>query len=332
MSTFSSLQIPAKLFPWQSTQWQQLSERISLNRLPHALLLLGPKGVGKLNFSAVLVERVLCRQPRDGLACGQCKSCLLYLSGNHPDIKVIECLPKKKNISIDQIREVSDFMNKQAQLSGYRCIVIANAEQMSESASNALLKVLEEPGEQSLFVLVSHSAGSLKPTIKSRCQMIRFVMPSSMQALLWLTPLVNSSEQAQVLLSLSGGAPVVAKEAQQWTWLDQREVIAKQLLALRLRQTEELVVASTWQNVPPLELLLWLYSWMLDCMKLSQGLVIVNQDLAPILGRIVDTIERDSLFYFSDAVLESYLLLAHEGNPNILLMLEGLTIRWSQLP
>lgn len=332
MSTFSSLQIPAKPFPWQQKQWQRLCDCITLNRLPHALLLLGPQGVGKLNFSAALVERVLCRQPRDGLACGQCKSCLLYLSGNHPDFKVIECLPKKKNISIDQIRAVGDFMNKQAQLSGYRCVVIANAEQMSESAANALLKVLEEPGEQSLFVLVSHSAGSLKPTIKSRCQMIRFVVPPSAQALQWLAPLVNSSEQAQTLLNLSGGAPVAAKEAQQWRWLDQREVIAKQLLALRLRQAEELMVANTWQSVPPLELLLWLYNWTLDCLKLSQGLVIVNQDLAPVLGRIVDTIERDSLFYFSEAVLESYLLLAHEGNPNILLMLEGLTIRWSQLP
>ncbi|HEX4974556.1 MAG TPA: DNA polymerase III subunit delta' [Pseudomonadales bacterium] len=332
MSAFANLTLPTQAFPWQQGQWLQLTDRLQFNRLPHALLFTGPHGVGKLHFTAALIGRIFCIQPHQGLACGQCKGCYLYQSGNHPDVKIIECLPKKKNISVEQIREVSDFMSKQAQLGGYRCVVIALAEQMSESAANALLKVLEEPGEQSLFILLACSMGAVKATIKSRCQILRFQTPPFDQALAWLKTKVTSKEQAELLLHLSAGAPLAALDIQEKAWFKQRADMIKHLLALRQGQADPLTVAAAWQNHPPQDVLWAVYEWMLDCLKLRQGLTIVNQDVLILLEQLSLSVEVASLFNFSEILLENYMLLAHEGNPNILLMVEGLMIHWSRLP
>jgi len=336
MSSFLDITSPALPYPWQQAQWGKVIGSQQSGRLPHALLFLGPQGVGKQNFAASLVDRMLCHQPEtQGLeeqACGKCKSCLLRISGNHPDLKVVERLEKKKNISIDQVREVGEFLAKQAQLDGYRCVVVNGAEEMSESAANALLKVLEEPGDQCLLILISARAGALMPTIKSRCQHLYFHVPSKDVSLRWLSPLVASPEQAQTLLAITGGAPLKALQAQQWAWLGQREVIARQLLSLRLRQIEPLLVAKSLQEVPTDELLLWLHQWALDWVKLGQNLAIDNEDLRPTFGEIINTLQTESIFLFSEEVFANYLLLAQGGNPNILLMMESLIIYWSQLP
>lgn len=332
MSAFASLTLPAQAYPWQQGHWLHLTDCMRRNRLAHALLFSGPPGVGKLQFTAALIGRIFCIQPHEGVACGQCKGCYLYQSGNHPDVKIVECLPKKKNISIEQIRELSDFMSKQAQLGGYRCVVIALAEQMSESAANALLKVLEEPGEQSLFILLACSIGAVKATIKSRCQILRFETPPFDQARAWLETKVASKQQAELLLHLSGGAPLAALDAQEKAWFKQRAEMIKQLLALRKGQADPLTVAAAWQNNPPQDVLWAVYEWMLDCLKLRQGLTIANQDVLILLEQLSLSVEMASLFNFSEILLENYMLLAHEGNPNILLMMEGLMIYWSRLP
>lgn len=336
MSRFLSITSPALPYSWQQNQWAQMNASRESGRLPHALLFLGPQGVGKQNFAATLVDCLLCLQPEKqvsgGGACGQCKSCRLRVSGNHPDLKVIETQEKKKNISIDQVRQLGDFLSKQAQLDGYRCVVVNGAEDMSESAANALLKMLEEPGERCLLILICARPGALMPTIKSRCQHLNFSMPGHEQSLRWLTPLVGSAEQAKTLLAVTGDAPLKALEAQQWAWLDQREVLANQLLALRLRTAEPLAVAKQLQGVPTEELLLWLYHWSLDWIKLQQNLNVENGDLLRIFEEICSSIKTASLFVFSEEVFANYLLLAQGGNPNILLLLEGLFISWSQLP
>ena len=336
MSSFLNITSPAFPYPWQQNQWMQVSGSQHSGRLPHALLFLGAQGVGKGNFAATLVDRMLCHQPQTQnqgeLACGKCKSCQLRKSGSHPDLKVLERQEKKKNISIDQVRELGDFLAKQAQMDGYRCVVVNGAEDMSESAANALLKMLEEPGDRCLLILISARAGALLPTIKSRCQHLYFHVPEQKQSLPWLTPLVSSQEQAKTLLAITGGAPLRALEAQQWAWLDQREILAKQLLALRQGQAEPLAVARSLQDVPTEELLLWLYHWTLDWVKLQQKLVIDNFDLSPVFGKIIATMQTESIFLFSEQVFANYLLLAQGGNPNILLMIEGLLISWSELP
>ena len=329
MGYFLDNTLPASPYPWQVQQWQQLMGRAHPARLPHALLLAGEEGLGKLNFAAVLVDHILCEEQGD-LACGACKSCLLRKAGNHPDLKVIELEDKKKSIGVGQIRELGDFLARRAQIGGSRCVLINAAEDLTGAAANALLKGLEEPGENTFLILVTHRPGALLATIKSRCQMIKFCTPSAELAEAWLEPKVNIS--AKKLLFIADGAPVKALEAGEWEWLEQREAMAKQLLALRVGRGDPLKIAAKWQELPVSEVFSWLQHWLLDWVKMSQGLVSDNRDLDSIFSSIVKSIQRESLFEFDETLMSKRLLLAHEGNPNILLMLEALLVEWSQLP
>ena len=329
MRDFYNIALPASPYPWQIEQWQQLIGRAQSGRLPHGLLLVGEEGVGKLNFAALLVDYLLCNK-QGKFACGACKSCLLRKAGSHPDLKVIELEDKKKSIGVGQIRELDDFLAKQSQIGGSRCVLINTVEDLTGAAANALLKGLEEPGGNAFLVLVTHRPGALLATIKSRCQMIKFATPSAELAEAWLESKVSIS--AKKLLFIADGAPIKALEAAGWKWLNERESMAKQLLALRLGRGDPLKIATKWQELPINEVFAWLQHWLLDWLKLSQGLATDNSDLESIFSSIVKNIERNSLFEFDEILMSKRLLLAHEGNPNILLMLEALLVEWSQLP
>ena len=166
-----------KLYPWQDELWQRWVELRA--RQPHALLLKGPQGVGKLDFALNIARSVLCEKPlADGLACENCPSCHWFQQETHPDFRLIQPdalstsdedtdgeekiegkKPGKKpakRILIEQIRTLSDFFGLSSHQGGYRVVLIHPAETMNTNAANALLKMLEEPSGQMLLILVSH--------------------------------------------------------------------------------------------------------------------------------------------------------------------------------
>ena len=159
---------------WQSRQ------------LHHAWLLTGPRGVGKATFARTAARRVLAEAagpPFDlpGLDTDDEHPIVrLIEAGSHPDMRWLERLTNEttgnlaRNISVDQIRSLGDFMNMTAALSPWRVAVIDTVDELEKSAANALLKMLEEPPANTLFFLVSHAPGRLLPTIRSRCRRLEF--------------------------------------------------------------------------------------------------------------------------------------------------------------
>src|SRR5690606_8384794 len=143
--------------------------------LPHAILLVGPQGIGLQALATAMGEYLICPLPFEGHACGQCKACRLLQAGSHPDLNAIVAEGTGKTIKIDQIRAMMEFTATTAQQGGRRVILITPAEAMNRNASNALLKGLEEPGENCIFILVSEAPAQLLPTIRSRCR--RFDVP-----------------------------------------------------------------------------------------------------------------------------------------------------------
>ena len=153
--------------------WSRLNARRV--RLPHAMLFVGQKSIGKRALAQAFAESLLCEQPQsDQIACGTCPSCLWLSQGNHPDFRLIqpEALAegdeqgegegkvdsKKKpsqQITIDQIRGLDDFLHVGTHRHGLRVILIHPAEAMNRSTANSLLKSLEEPAPSTLFILVS---------------------------------------------------------------------------------------------------------------------------------------------------------------------------------
>ncbi|MFO8101269.1 MAG: DNA polymerase III subunit delta' [Dehalococcoidia bacterium] len=155
-----------------------LKRSIAEGRLSHAYLLLGPRHVGKMTLALSLARALNCTS--EDSPCGECSSCRRISGGNHPDVLLIqldETAPEqlsRKAIGIDQIREMQRSVNLNSYEGGYRIVIIDGAEYMSEGAANSLLKTLEEPPPNTVFLLLTAEEDMLLPTIHSRCQRIEF--------------------------------------------------------------------------------------------------------------------------------------------------------------
>ena len=176
------------IYPWQDRQWQQLMRQRQQQRLAHALLFQGPAGIGKKQCARTLAQALLCQQPdASGFACGRCEACHLVNAGTHPDYRVLEPTPPATStstnpvltIKIDALRDLYRALSETSQFGGYRVAVIQDADKMPTQAANSLLKTLEEPGSDTLMVLVSSHPQRLPVTIRSRCQAIRFEVPET---------------------------------------------------------------------------------------------------------------------------------------------------------
>ena len=153
------------------------------DRLPHGLIFAGPAGVGKGTTARVLGALFLCEKAKAETACGKCESCRVFNAGNHPDYHVIYRklvrLEKKdakpRDLSIEVVREFFIAQAGRMSVVGVgKVFVVEEAERMTTSAQNALLKTLEEPYGRTLIVLLTDRPGALLPTILSRCQVVRF--------------------------------------------------------------------------------------------------------------------------------------------------------------
>ena len=157
-------------------------------RLPHGLVFAGPAGVGKATTARALAALFLCEEPQDGelpAACGRCESCRVFEAGTHPDFHLVtrdliryhDKTGKSKGIdlSIHVVRpELIEPASRKAAMGRGKAFVVEEAETMNPPAQNALLKTLEEPAGRTVIVLLTDQPGALLPTVRSRCQVIRF--------------------------------------------------------------------------------------------------------------------------------------------------------------
>jgi DNA polymerase-3 subunit delta' len=167
----------------QAVDWLQLA--YEADRLPHGLVFAGPVGVGKATTATALGALVLCENPKGNDSCGKCDSCRVLVAGNHPDFRVItkELIrsydrtgeSKAVEFSIDVIRpELVERAGRKSVLGRGKVFVIERAELMTAGAQNAMLKTLEEPAEKTVIILLTDQPAYLLPTIRSRCQLVRF--------------------------------------------------------------------------------------------------------------------------------------------------------------
>ena len=151
-----------------------LRRAIHSSRVAHCYLFEGPSGTGRRTTATALIQSLFCSSPNDGSGCGVCSSCKKLASGNHPDLHFLEPLPDKRDISIEQIRELQQVLSLRPYEATRKACIIEPAERMSIGASNAMLKTLEEPPGNALMILLSSQADQLLATIRSRCQHLRF--------------------------------------------------------------------------------------------------------------------------------------------------------------
>lgn len=245
-----------RYLPWHSAPWKQLwAGDVGL---PHALLLSGPEGIGKGQFALAAASRLLCESARQGDACGECPSCRWFASGNHPDFRHVipeaDVVPEEpssdgerkkasRQILIDQIRDLEDFVFIGGHRNGARVILVEPAEAMNPSAQNALLKILEEPPSSVYFILVSSQWRNLLPTIRSRCRTLLLPRPSATDAKVWLDG--QREKEAGELLPLLGDAPLLAlAESKRGRGF----ILAGLLATFAEPGLDPLSLAARWQN------------------------------------------------------------------------------------
>lgn len=216
------------MHPWNEALLEALKARAE--RFPHALLIHGARGTGKLELAERAAQFLLCEAPASR-PCGRCEGCRWFAAGSHPDFRRIEPealakepmlepeegadTPAKRTkpsieIKIEQVRDLAGFLNLRSHRGRLRVALVHPAEHMTPSASNALLKGLEEPPPGAVFLLVSHRPSALLPTIRSRCVALAVPIPPRPAALQWLTGQgVGNPER---WLAYAGGAPLQALE------------------------------------------------------------------------------------------------------------------------
>lgn len=310
--------------PWHQPLWDNLLRCKQTDRLPHALLLKGPEGLGKSYFAEQTIQAFLCRTPegRD-LACGQCRDCLLYKAGSHPDVTRIEPTEKSAPIKVEQIRELSRFLDHTSQRGGYKIALINPAEAMNLNAANSLLKTLEEPPPSSILLLLTANPSQLPATIRSRCQGLTFFTPPLEQALAWLKPQLKDSHDPQLLLSLSGGAPVKALTYAEGNQIETRRQVFQSYCQVVCGQADPINIAELWyknHDIP--EICLWLISWHRDMIRLkivNDPPYLVNPDLHGNLRQLANAISMETLFKRLDSATQMYALCVTQVQRQLML-------------
>jgi len=298
------------IYPWQQSAWQQLQQL--RERMPHAILFHGAAGTGKADFIETFAQALLCENGRpDGHACGACVSCGWFSQNNHPDYRRVrpEALEDEapegeegadgeakkakasktpsKEIKIEQIRNLADFMNISTHRQGLRVVVVYPAEALNTPASNALLKTLEEPPPGTVFLLSSNSLDRLLPTILSRCRKFALPMPDHAQAAAWLKE--QGLADADSWLREQGGAPLAALAQSE---AGEREEMEALLQLLAHPSIDGALKTADKLSKTPLSLVVsWQQRWLYDVFsyKLSGSIRYYpryQKELAAIAGKV----------------------------------------------
>lgn len=242
--------------PWQQRPWSQAMAALDAGRLPHALLLAGPAGLGKLAMAKRLAARLLCLSPEAGEGCGRCRSCELRLAGTHPDLIEVTFEPNDKGelrreILIGQIRKLAAKLVLTPHLAAGQVAVLHPAEAMNRNAFNALLKTLEEPPPGRHMLLVANRPQELPATIRSRCQWLRLDLPPADEALSWLAAAGFDPEPAAEALAAARGNPGLARGYLEQGGLALRRDVANELVGLARDQRMAADAALAWLEDQP---------------------------------------------------------------------------------
>lgn len=274
-------------FPWFQDSWFQLQEMQA--RLPHALLFYGQQGIGKTYFVEKFAQSLLCQALKsNGLACDVCLSCSWFSQSNHPDYRLIcpeilnsDILDKHDNISItsnkrtnqisskeikvDQIRSLRNFINISTHRSGMRIVMLYPVKALNIISCNALLKMLEEPTPETIFLLITNSLHDVLPTVLSRCQRFCLRPPIFNDALTWLKS--QEINNADMWLSMHGGSPLIALHAAKHY---NYEIICEFLNELSCPTIDGiLTVAENLQKIPIVDLVSWQQRWLYDLLTIK---------------------------------------------------------------
>ena len=303
--------------PWLKYFVDAWHDRVAGARVPHAVLLAGPVGVGKRAAARWLVGETL----------GSIHAALPehpQAIPAHADLHWLRPPDDKASIGIEQVRELVGEFGLTSYEGGRKVAVIEPADAMTINAANSQLKTLEEPPGDALLILIADRVGRLPATIFSRCQRIDMAAPAEADARAWLDRLQPGAPWAQALRA-AGGAPLAAIEALEQ--LDTGAAMARDLNALGQGQAAAVEVAARWAQLTPT----FVFEWLVRQLEMAIIAASAGRDSAAGLAiddSVLRRMDTRNLFCYLDII--NGLRAQPAGSYNVLLTLEGLLIDWAE--
>ena len=337
------------IHPWNQELWQQLT--LESERTNHALLFNGGAGLGKQALAFSLAHNVLTQSSDEK----QSQSAALFNSASHPDLHVI--MPEEEvaedllgrfarrylqphggkprsNITIDQIRTLANALTTHPHISKNRVILIFHAHTMNRNAANALLKSLEEPPKDTLFILVSDEVSKLAKTVRSRCSLINFKTPDSDSAMSWLNNQEEIPEsEIAAHLAMANNRPLLALRMYQNDYLSALKAVFTDVNNLWTRRAEPTQVAKNWQEVgseTSIDILQKLSTDILRCSLSKDPKVVFFPVQKSWVQSVSAKLSRSKLLSVIDELIYAKRMLSTTVDE--LLVLEALSIKFNGLP
>lgn len=335
-------QLLLQSIPWNEPLWKGLIERYQTSGLPHASLLLGNEGTGRRHLAFKLAKFLLCqiadkKTSKLSIYCNHCHSCRLMDAGSHPDYLTCDQEAKGKQIKVDAVRKVNNFLSQTPQISACQVVHVYPVEAMNTNASNALLKTLEEPSGESYLLLMAERLGSVLPTIRSRTQRISFHPPETDLALQWLgerLPNTSNDDLALALRQCAGG-PLKADEWLREGMLARDSHYAELMQGWFLGERPLQDISKSLVKYDLLSTINWWSGLSLDIMKLGMGAnasQISRPNHAEWVEQLAATVSKTKLLTLQKKLQDiSGRLAAGQGSYNVSLLLESLLLDWQQL-
>ncbi|MFI4918943.1 MAG: DNA polymerase III subunit delta' C-terminal domain-containing protein [Legionellales bacterium] len=287
-------------------QWDQLHHAWVRNRLPQAILLVGPMHCGLVDFTTDLLKLTLC-QNKSNAPCLECPDCHMVARVEHPDMEWVK--PEKSGgaIKIDQVRELQSTAYLTPKRAKHRLVVIEAADRMNTASANALLKILEEPAKHTIFVLIAQQLSTVLPTVLSRCCIIRFAS-------------LDTSYTSN-LLKLGEQYP---QDSERAIIIGQSEALLDELIALIEHRTHPCALAARWAKFEMDALLWFLY---LVFAQLQNMQFTAKLEVGPAvlqLTSLSSLLNFESIFNQIDKINAMTRKLSHNMNVNHTLVLEDM--------
>ena len=300
-------------------------------KTPHSYIFEGVQGCGRRKTALALIQALFCTAVDDD-ACGVCPSCRKVAGGNHGDIHFIEPLPDKRDIAIDQLREIQRELALRPYEAPRKACIIEPADRMNVFAANSLLKTLEEPPGNAIIILLTENADMLLPTVRSRCQLIRFSSLSPENVRLLLEKSGVAPDLAELLAPLSEGSMQRAGEHDNSALIERREALVAHLTTLDLDRiatifdTAEELAGKREETLESIDLLL---SVARDAVYLKAGCSdIVNTTIRPALEAFAAGFSLERALQMLSDIVETR--QAVQRNANNKLALECLFMKMAE--
>ncbi|RPD98118.1 DNA polymerase III subunit delta' [Candidatus Pantoea deserta] len=283
-------------YPWLNQPYRHIIGQHQAGRAHHALLIQAINGMGDDALVWGVSRWLMCQQPEGLKSCGVCHGCQLMQAQTHPDWYRLEAEKGKSTLGIDAVRQVTEKLSRFAQQGGAKVVWLPDAEQLSESAANALLKTLEEPPANCWFFLSSRESSRLLATLRSRCVALTLTPPDEAQSLQWLSRQMPQDEAAlQTALRLSAGAPAAALQLLEPARWKARDSLCDALPGALQQDILQLLPLLNSDDVAVR--ISWLLALLVDALKWQQGATrwLSNPDRQDAIALLADTYSARAL-------------------------------------